>query len=102
MLPNSTSRFVFRFKGGLFNYEWFAAGVYYDTGVALTYGGLKVAVTLTGVDTFELRVNDGAPVSGTFGGTAGTAVQGVAFFNYNAGPGGPHDLFFNSIEVCHP
>jgi hypothetical protein len=76
--------------------------VYHDTGVALTYGGLKVAFTLTTGDAFELRLNDGAPMTGTLGGTAGTPIQGVAFFNYNAGSGSSHDLFFNSLQTCHP
>jgi hypothetical protein len=90
------------FRGGKSNYESYDSTGYHDTGIALAYGGLKVAFTLTGADTYELRINDGAALSGTLGGTSGTPLSGLVFFNYNAGPDGSRDSFFNSIEVYHP
>lgn len=101
-MPGTTTRFAFVFRGGKFNYESHDQAAYHDTSVALTYGGLKLALTLTAADAYSLRINDGAPLTGTLGGAAGTPILGVAFFNYLAGAGSSHDLFFNSIQVCHP
>ena len=104
VLPNSSTRFEFLFTGGQSNYQIaLGDGVggfnTTDTGVGFTSAGLTVAFTLTGANSFSVSVNGGPAITGTLGGNASDALNGVAVFNYAAGSGSSNDAFFNSLAI---
>lgn len=96
-------RFEFYFKGGSANYFINdIRGLDQDTGIGWTDGGMHIEFTLTGLDTYSVKVVRGTTtntVSGTLGGTTGTSVDRVRFFNYRAGSGGNYDAFYNNLEL---
>jgi hypothetical protein len=103
-LPNTNTRFAFSFTGGDTNYKIALGdgmGSYntIDTGTGFTDGGLSLAFTLTGANTFSLRINSGSAISGTLGGSSSDALNGIALFNYVAGSGSSNDAFFNSLAI---
>ena len=107
-LPNSNTRFAFVFIGGQTDYS-IALGnlgggsnVTQDTGLGWTDGGLSVSFTLLANDQFSFSINGGTPITGTLGGQANQAINGIALFNYNAGSGSSHDAFFNSLQIINP
>lgn len=97
------NRFEFYFKGGNANY--FVndiRGLDQDTGIAWTDGGMHTEFTLTGLDTYSIKVIRGTTtntVTGTLGGTTGTGIDRVRFFNYRAGSGSNYDAYYNNLEL---
>jgi hypothetical protein len=96
-------RFEFFFVGGDTNYRLnIASDVFTLHGI--TYAGLTLKFTLTGLDTFSLDVNYalGTPSSetftGTLQGTPGTGIDRFRLFNFGAGTGGTN-VYFNSVQV---
>ena len=73
-----------------------------STGVPLTYDGLDLAFTRTGVDTYDFAItpNGGSTtvISGVMPETGGS-LDSITFYNRTAGPGASHDVFFNDLEI---
>jgi hypothetical protein len=101
------NRFEFFLQGSLTTYTLNIASdvqtVHQETG-----GGMTIAFTLTGSDTFQLDINYavGSPSSETFTGTlqgaAGSGIDRFRLFNFAAGissPGDGKNVFFNSVSV---
>ena len=91
--------FEFLFRGGQTEYEVNDEDGLDGTGVAFTSGGLSVAVTRTGVDSYSADITPfgGATttVTGDFAGTDGNGPSQFRVFNADGGA----DLFFNSPSV---
>ena len=74
----------------------------------LTVGGATSLGTLalTGTNTYSVGITpSGGSLStftGTLGGTAGSGIDRVRLFNFNAGNGGNNNAFFNNIVVPEP
>jgi hypothetical protein len=103
----TTNRFELFFNGGQNNYTYADATGNHDTGVGFTANGLNLDLTLTGPDAYLFQihpgsVNDPIAFSGTLSGTAGSAIDTVRLFNFNAGGGGASDAFFNNLAVPEP
>ena len=67
-----------------------------NLGIPFTGTGLRLVFTLTTTNTYTLRVINNASgatntVSGTLGGTAGSTIDSIALFNFNAGASPDHD-----------
>jgi hypothetical protein len=72
------------------------------TSIPFTTEGLHVEVTLTAMDSYSvtiLRKFNGQTdtLTGTLAGTAGSAINNLRLFNYDAGDGSDKDAFFNNI-----
>ena len=96
------NRLEFYFRQGQANYKLSAGAGEVDTGLGWSQGGLRVAFTLTGADSFALTItrlenNQTAYFTGTLAGNAASAITYLRIFNYNAGSGGGRDAFFNNI-----
>jgi hypothetical protein len=97
------NRFEFFLQGNLTTYTLNIANdvqtVHQETG-----GGMTIAFTLTGPDTFQLNINYavGSPstetFTGTLQGTPGSGIDRFRFFNFAAGVGGKN-VFYNSVQV---
>jgi hypothetical protein len=90
---------------GLVRFQFFyeAPSTSYGWNTPITYNGLHMMFTLTGVDTYTFTVTPigGIPrtFNGTLGGNRGEAITTFTLLNESAGPGPDYDLFFNSFEV---
>ena len=81
--------------------------VAHNLGIPFTGTGLRLVFTLTTTNTYTLRVINNASgatntISGTLGGTAGSTIDSIALFNFNAGASPDHDCFFNSLKISGP
>ncbi len=103
-----TNRFEFFFTGGGSDYQIHDSSGTRDSGVSYTDQGLHLAFTLTGTNTYTLTVTpadanapSGGPftVTGTLEGTAGTLIDRLRLFNFNAGTGTAFDVFFNNVSL---
>ena len=94
LLNGGTEAFAFTFTGGDANYSIFD-GATTDTGVGFTDDGQNVSITLTSAGTYSV---DGTLLTGTFN-NGQTTIDEVRVFNFNAGAGGPSNLFFNNLSV---
>ena len=79
-VSGSNDEFEFFFSGGSTNYTYVDSTGSHDSGVAWSDGGLRIAVTLTGTDTYSatvkrLNTNVTTPLSGTLSGTAGSGIN---------------------------
>ncbi|NQU09355.1 PEP-CTERM sorting domain-containing protein, partial [bacterium] len=98
-------RFGFEFQEGNANYQLVDIGGSQDSGIAWRRTGLALDLTLTGADTYHLRVADvasGQVLSnyyGTLRGTAGASMESFVIYNRFAGSDAERDLFFNSFEI---
>jgi hypothetical protein len=104
VLPNSNTRFGFSFVGGEATYQLSlgdgVGGVTtINTGFGFTDGGMNLAFTLLANDEYSFSINGGTPLTGSLGGTFGEAINGVAVYNYRAGPDSGNDAFFNSMSI---
>jgi hypothetical protein len=101
------NRFEFFLQGNLTTYTLNIASdvqtVHQETG-----GGMTIAFTLTGPDTFQLDINYavGSPSTETFAGalqgTPGSGIDRFRLFNFAAGtssPGNGKNVFYNSVSV---
>lgn len=104
----SLNRFSFFWANGASEYQIGygdpnSTSALYGTGVPLTYNGLELDFTRTGVDQFflSIRPNGGSEtsVSGTLPETGGSLDQ-IVFYNRTAGSGASHDVFFNSMQIA--
>ena len=88
-ISNANNRFEFLFVGGDSNYVYNDNSGGNDSGIGFTDSGLAIDFTLTGTNTYSLDVKpSGSTTSnftGTLGGTAGSGVDRIRFFNFNAG-----------------
>jgi hypothetical protein len=104
-LRNSSNlnRLEFYFKGGDPSYTYSDSTGTHSSGIGFTANGLHAEVTLTGIDTYQLKVTPSGGATSTFSGTladgAGSGIDRVRLFNANAGNGGSNNAFFNSIAV---
>jgi subtilisin-like proprotein convertase family protein len=106
-LQNSAgqNRFELYFRAGDANYTVNDASGPHSSGIAWTDKGVHAAFTLTGPDTYSVTItrladNAQATLTGTLAGTAGSSVDRVRLFYYNAdGGGGARDVFFNNLSV---
>ena len=101
---NAGVRFEFQFLQGNANYSYIDSTGSHDTGIAFTGTGLRLALTLTGINTYSLSISNLASgvvstFSGTLGGTANSSLDSFAVYNRFAGSGGSRDAFFNLFEV---
>jgi hypothetical protein len=77
-------------------------------GVGFTGTGLHLVFTLGANDTYILQVIDNASgsidtiLTGTLGGTPGSALDSIALYNNNAGIGPQYDSYFNSLRIIGP
>jgi len=106
---SNTNRFEFYFVGGASKYQRNDSGGVQNTTLDFTDGGLTIVFTLTGTNTYTATVtayydSGTSPQTDTFSGTLlnSGAIEKLRVFNYNAGSGGAHDAFFNSIAVPEP
>ena len=103
-IADGNNRSEFLFIGGESNYTLNDDTAGQDTGVAFTNSGLDLEFTLTGTDTYDFGIT---PIGGTttsftgntLGGTAGSGVDRIRIFNFNAGGGGANNLYANNISV---
>jgi subtilase family serine protease len=98
------ARFQFVFFGGSSDYQIYDNAGQQDSGIFFTDTGLRFIFTLTAVDTYTLQVINNASnttnsYSGTLSGTAGSGINSIALFNFNAGGSPQSDIFFNSLKV---
>ncbi len=103
---SSVNRFELYFTAGASDYYIHdARGYGQDTGLGWTDGGLSVAFTLTGSNTYSVtikRLVNGVStnISGTLTGTVNNAISQVRCFHYNpAGGGGSTDFFVNYMSL---
>lgn len=89
-------------REGTSNYLVSDAEAEFDTGVPITDEAIALTITLRDADTYDLEIislRDGAKKlfeGRKFGGSAGTPVQSLAFFNRNSES---TDLFFNNFQL---
>ena len=99
---NKGARFEFGVYAGTGNYQIYDGQNDHDTGVAFSDGGVKLKVTLTGTDTYDLEVTTLADqktktLSGRkLGGTAGGTIDSLCIFDRNWEK---NDAYFNDFEV---
>jgi len=97
------NRFEFFFVGNDTNYTYLDNGGSQDSGIGFTSSGLTLDFTLTGADTYSIDVTPlGSSTSswtGTLGGTPGSGVDRLRFFNFNAGSGSASDFYANNISI---
>jgi hypothetical protein len=98
------NRFEVFFNGGEATYRVKGSGSSVASTIGYTGEGLHIEFTQTGADTFSVtlvRLQSGhaQTLTGTLGGTAGTAIDRVRFFNFNSGAGTSKDAFYNNVEV---
>lgn len=102
-IGSGQNRFETYFSGGQSNYSRLDSAGVSSTGVGFTSSGLTFAFTLTGADTYSIDItpigSSTTTLTGTLGGNAGSGVDRLRFFNFNAGPGGGSDAFLNNIEI---
>ena len=72
----------------------------------MTYTGLHLIFAPGTNDSYTLTIityGSGATniISGTLGGTPSSTLDSIALFNNNGGPGGSHNVFFNSLSVAN-
>jgi len=96
------ARFEFLFQGGSNFYQVVDSAGRYDTAAGFTSQGLEAEFTLTGVNTYALKItrlanNFVANLTGTLKGTAGAPIESFALYNRNAGSGNQYDAFFNYL-----
>ncbi len=91
---DGTNRLEFYFVGGESTYT-VNNGDVISSDVGWTEGGLNLAITLTGPDSFSLTINGGEPIIGALGGPSGSGISQVRLFNANGGP----DVFFNNLAI---
>lgn len=94
---SGANRFEFLFIGGQSNYLINDSTTGDNTGVGFTSSGLTLAFQLTGADAYSFTINGGSAITGNLGNSGG--IDGIRFYNANAGPGSDHDLFFNNLSV---
>ncbi len=103
----SLNRFSFFFPGGGNEYR-IGYGDPNDTtgllgtGVPFTAGGLDLAFTRTGADTYTLQITPGGEATTTINGTmpdTGGLLNSILLFNKTAGTGAESDAFFNSMAI---
>jgi len=99
-------RFQFRFQGGDTFYEYGTiSGGYVSSGIAFTDEGLRISLTLTGLNTYDMtvtRYSDGSQfnfLNESLGGPADTAINRVEIFNREAGTGLSNNSYFNNLSV---
>ena len=100
-------RFQFVFFGGGSDYQLYDGSGQQDSGIFFTDTGLRFVFTLTSPDTYSLQVIDNASnttnsFTGTLNGTAGSGINSIALFNFDAGASPYGDCFFNSFKVIGP
>ena len=98
------ARFQFYLAGGAADYTIADGAGAYDSGVPLTYSGLRLIFTPGTNDSYTVAIISNGTgttniISGTLGGTPGTTLDSIALFNNDNGPGPRHDVFFNSLTV---
>lgn len=102
-IGSGQNRFETYFSGGQSNYSRLDSAGVSSTGVGFTSSGLTFAFTLTGADTYSIDItpigSSTTTLTGTLGGNAGSGVDRLRFFNFNAGAGGGSDAFLNNIEI---
>ncbi|MGO9527920.1 MAG: cellulase family glycosylhydrolase [Verrucomicrobiia bacterium] len=104
---NDGERFEFSYLGGgIGSYQIFTnpAAPPVNTSLGYTDNGFTLSFTLTSPDTFSLAIVGNNPavsttVTGTLGGTPGSAINSVALYNQFAGQGANYDLYFNSMSI---
>jgi hypothetical protein len=98
------ARFEFLFIGGYSDYYILDDSGYEDTGIYFTDTGLQLVFTLTTTNTYSLQVivnGSGSTNSynGTLSGTAGSGINSIAVYNFDAGASPANDCFFNSFKI---
>jgi len=99
-------RFQFRFQGGdaFYEYGTISEG-YVSTGIAFTDEGLRISLTLTGLNTYDMTVTrlvDGSQfnfLNEPLGGPADSSINRVEIFNREAGTGLSNNSYFNNLSV---
>ena len=100
------ARLQFYLAGNSTDYTIVDAGGAFDSGVPLTYAGVRLIFTLGTNDNYTLAIiTNGSgstnTISGTLGGTPSSTLDSIALFNNNAGAGASHNVFFNSLSVAN-
>lgn len=109
-LRNSLNNNVweFFFVGGQAKYQINASGGVSNTLVDFTDEGLRLDFLLTSSTTWKLTLTQLANGNvTTYTGTlmnpaGGSTIDRVRLFNFNAGPDGQRNAFFNSMQICDP
>jgi len=100
---NNGQRFEFLHVHGAPTYAAYST-VYSNSTVGYTEGGLKVAFTLTGADTFSVTITDltgnaSQTITGALAGTSGSGIDSVALYDENTHSDASWDLYFNKMSV---
>ncbi len=100
------ARLQFYLAGGSADYTFVDAAGTHDSGVPLTYSGLRLIFTLGTNDSYTLAIiayGNGSTniISGTLTGTRSSTLDSMALFNNDNGTDSPHDVFFNSLTVIN-
>ncbi len=94
----------FYFNGGDTNYN--LSGISGGSGIPFTSAGMDIAFTLTGPTNFSVTITPNGSSIKTFTGNLGTnADSSITLFrawNYAAGAGSDHDVFFNRMAITGP
>ncbi|RAR72743.1 beta strand repeat-containing protein, partial [Flavobacterium aciduliphilum] len=96
------------FVGGQTNYLINDSVIGFNSTIGYTGGGLDVAITYTGVNTYSITIKTKAGATVTFSGrtfltqSGGQRPAQIRLFNAGAGSGPNYDLFFNSLTLNNP
>jgi hypothetical protein len=102
---NAGARLQYYFVGGASDYTVVDASGTNVTTVSYTGTGQHLMFALGTNDAYTLTVidnasgNTNATLSGTLGGTSGSSLDSISFYNINAGANNPYNLFFNSLSI---
>ena len=105
-LQNSSGETLwqFYFNGGDTNYN--LSGISGGSGIPFTDAGMDIAFTLTGPTNFSVQISPNGSAVKTFTGNlepnANSAITLFRAWNYAAGSGSDHDVFFNRMMITGP
>ena len=100
----NNTRFAVVFNSGDTQYSIVDGSGVSASGIGFTRSGIRVAFTLTGVDTYSATItrlidNQSQTVTGTLAGPAGSAIDRVRVFNAVQSGGTANNLYFNSLRL---
>ncbi len=105
-LQNSSGQTLwqFYFNGGDTNYN--LSGISGGSGIPFMSAGMDIAFTLTGPTNFSVIITPNGSAVKTFAGNlepnADSAIALFRAWNYAAGSGSDHDVFFNRLMITGP
>jgi hypothetical protein len=105
-LQNSSGQTLwqFYFNGGDTNYN--LSGISGGSGIPFTAAGMDIAFTLTGSTNFSVTITPNSSPAKIFTGnlepSADSTITRFRAWNFAAGSGSDHDVFFNRLKITGP